>query len=429
MKTLKDSVSRFHFIEFLAATIMLFPLICFAVLNVFQGRPASDDYCAIDRNLGGNIASTIWRQYIHGTGRPSMNLATSVLEDLNTYESSFLATRLTGFLIIGVLVVFIFRLNKLYENLFPSLLLVAATVTGVSISGNLFITTTFLPSVLAHTLPTIFLIILLLVINRTDLSPFWWTLSCLAICLWLETAAIGVLLIAVFYLGRRKGVKDRILFVLPSAFSIFILLGSPGNWNKLHQYNSPLQVPGSLASLITSGFHGISEIPFAFIHSPVYAISLILIGTLIGLKKTQINWLQLFTLSTLISLSTAFFLGVTSIPTYAKFDFLGPASLALLALGIGCGSSINNKLEHYNFFVLTASLIISFQLISYLSIAIGEISQRQHNWDLATTTIETARSKNLESVMYPKFTSPISEPGNYIPARNCASGYFGINLG
>jgi hypothetical protein len=421
------NVSRRNF-HFAINLSLLAPLYILSIANLFFGRPAADDYCNVNRHYGGSFFVTVLEQYINGSGRPTFTFIFGTFENFNTQNIGFIATRITPLLLTMGITIFLminYRRKKIAQNMYG---FVASLLVAIMATGNSFINYTWLPGLLQHTFPFFVLsgIVYLLISNSMTLVNWMWITIFFG--LWVETFSIATLCVAVYlyFFGQDNFYRKNATFFGP-VVSLLVLGLSPGNWQKLSGYNSPF-TNKSIREVLDSAFTAILQVPYYVLNNPIYFITLFFFGTLIVVEiRTFILSISLFAAGIL----TAGFLGITANPGYARVDYMMPISLGFILIGNSASKYLlSNKknLMHSTQVVLIMVIFIVSQALGSTSIALGKLTERAINWDKAARIISIAKSNGETEVSYLKFNSDIAEPGNYAPALNCASGYFGIIL-
>lgn len=407
------------------------PMTILALKGLFYGRPAADDYCSFYTNIGKDFISNQINLFNMHSGRVTMNLVNSILADNNSLAQSFVSSRFATLLVLIVClgVIYIFTKKKL--DITASLSFIVLFYCGISVYGTLFINTTWLSGIIAHTIPTILAaaIVFLYVFQKISIKE--WILGTLIVGLWLETSLITLSVAGVIMAVREVHQRLRVIVLTPIVICFLVAIFNPGNRLRLKLYESPI-ANFELTTMYSIVTRNLKDVFVIYYNNK----SILLLIILLGLIASTLNGIRKNLLAATIFLVAGFinagFLALTASPNYVKFDFLLPVSIGLYFLS-GCFKfmilEINWRSEKvFDSKMLRVSSLVLFVGIFSSSIALAsdQLVNRKVNWDAALIQINAAKSSGETEFEYPKFTSQIAEPGVYLPNQMCASEYFGI---
>lgn len=385
--------------------IPMFSLGPISFLSIIHNRPASDDYCPAYSIKGGSLIGKAVFEYIDSSGRPIVGLVYGLLSDFNSMSLNFISSRFVPLLALITTLVLAFKLQKTLPvgiGKSVALLFVIAVLVGTFANGNLFITWTWMPGVIAHTLPTILASYLLLEILFGNMQKWKLAVYVLLLSLWVETALISAglsLVLWIFTNKERFKTRAEVKWISLSFLSIILAVVSPGRFSKSDKYGIDLDIE-ELPEVILQAFV-VAIKDYAWYVKDFPTIYLLIAGVLWFSKVTfqRKQLVLLLVVSTVTYMANYSLLIITAFPSYAKIDVLVSHSLSISSIVLLLKHHLSR--EYYKKTVsISFTLLLTLQFISVSSVGIQQLIERRDNWDRAYSQIKTAKHKGLNNMEY-----------------------------
>jgi hypothetical protein len=404
---------------------------CVNSVAIAYSRPASDDFCV----AGLKEQSDSWLGflkdiYLNQNGRVVSVGFYDAISTFNSPFSGYWPSRLAFSLIALILVIYAIgyvRSSSDFKSVFAIILF--GSLVAFELSNCIMITATWLPAVTNHVVPSLLgLGLIILWANKPEtkfLLP-----SLVIVGLMQETELfifIGIAAWKVITSYKKIKTVDLRNFIW-LLFVFCFVIASPGNRDKVSGYNVLFNADEIFKKIVIQKDLILSLLA----EHKILLIGFFLFSFLLPQKRIAFeNQVKYVGIASLVSFA---YITITVTTTYDRFDYLVylVVLFGLLAQTLGLkisglkGSQIKNR---YRSSILSVSILgVGIYLMASIPALSDQMRARAIQFDNASFEISTAIQKGETTYAYPTFSSPIAEAGNYIPAKNCASQWYGISI-